>query len=86
MVEVSIVVNDTQCVATCVVNATADGSSGSSMNSTVPVSGLDLCEFSYSFVGYVVTPGGVAGGMSDAFEFTANLSGITSCWCSCSCR
>ena len=78
MVEVNMSVNDTQCVATYVANATVDGSSGSSSTSTVPVSGLNLCELSYSFVGYVNTPRGVTGGMGDTFSFTADFSGITS--------
>ncbi len=77
-------VNNTLCSATYVVNATQDGdsgsvSSGSNSTSSVAINGLDLCRYSYSFVGYVITPGGVSGEpamSSQPFSFTAVLSGM----------
>ena len=70
------------CAATFVATATQDGDSEtiSGMNSTSPVSvsGLDVCQYNYSFVGSVVTSGGVAGEMSTATSFTADLSGVVS--------
>ena len=77
---VSLSVDNTRCVATYVVNATQDGDSGSvsggsSPTSLVVVNGLDVCRYSYSFVGYVITPGNISGDMSAPFSFTADLSG-----------
>ncbi len=73
--------DNTQCTATYVVNATQDGDSGSvsggsSSTSPVVVNGLDVCRYSYSFVGLVITPRGVSGDMSTPYSFTADLSGI----------
>ncbi len=82
MANVSLSVDNTQCTATYVVNATQDGDSGSvsggsSSISPVTVNGLDVCRYSYSFVGYVITAGGSVGDTSaPPFSFTANLSGI----------
>ena len=60
-----------------VVNTTGIVSNGgSSPTSPVTVDGLDLCRYSYSFVGYVITAGKVAGDMSAFFNFTADLSGM----------
>ncbi len=82
MVQVNMSVENTQCVATYVVNATQDGDSGSvsggsSSTSLVVVNGLDVCRYSYSFVGYVMTPGNIFGDMSASLlSFTADLSGM----------
>ena len=82
MVNVNLSVDNTECTATYVVNATQDGDSGSVSGgsrsiSPVTVDGLDLCSYSYSFVGYVITAGGSVGNMSaPSFSFTANLSGM----------
>lgn len=76
-VQVNLSVADTQCVAMYVVNTTGIVSNGgSSPTSPVTVDGLDLCSYSYSFVGYVITPGKVAGDVSAFFNFTADLSGM----------
>ena len=82
MANVSLSVDNTQCAATYVVNATQDGDSGSvsggeSTTSLVAVNGLDMCRYSYTFVGFVITPRGVSGNMSaPPFSFTADLSGM----------
>ncbi len=81
MANVSLSVDNTQCAATYVVNATQDGDSGSvsggeSFSSLVVVNGLDVCRYSYSVVGFVITPRGMSGNMSVPFSFTADLSGI----------
>ncbi|XP_064393448.1 uncharacterized protein LOC135340944 isoform X1 [Halichondria panicea] len=73
--------NNTLCAATYVVNATQDGgdgsvSGGSSSTSPVTVDGLDVCGYSYSFVGFVITPSGVSGDTSAPYSFTADLSGV----------
>ncbi len=83
MVQVNVSVDSTECVATYVVNATQDGDSGSvsvgsSSTSPVTVDGLDVCRYSYSFVGYVITPDGVSGELSPPFSFTSDLSGMHS--------
>ena len=66
--------NNTQCAATYVVNATQDDNSGSvsggsSSTTLVIVNGLDLCCYNYSFVGYVITAGGSVGDMSAPCTF-----------------
>ena len=81
MVQVNMSVDNTQCAATYVVNATQDGGSGSmsgglSSTSPVTVNGLDVCRYSYSFVGYVITASNNPGDMSAPFRFIADLSGI----------
>ncbi len=82
MVQVSMSVDNTECVAIYVINATQDGDSGSvsggsSTTSPVVINALDVCRYSYSFVGYVITPGNISGNMSaPPFSFTADLSGI----------
>ena len=77
-VEVNTSVADTQCVAMYVVNTTGNYSNGgSSRTSSVTVDGLDLCRYSYSFMGYVITPGNITGEMSPPFNFTGDLSGIS---------
>ncbi len=82
MANVSLSVDNTQCAATYVVNATQGGDSGSvsggsSSTSPVVVNGLDVCRYSYSFVGYVITPGDLSGNMSaPPFSFTGDLSGM----------
>ncbi len=72
-------VNSTECVATYTVDATLNGVNNmmSESSRTLPVTldGLDVCNSSYVFTGYVTTPGGVAGNMSSPFNFIANLSG-----------
>ncbi len=83
MVQVNMSVDNTRCAATYVINATQDGDSGSvsgGENSTSPVvvNGLDVCRYNYSFVGYVITPGGVSGELSPPFSFTSDLSGMHS--------
>ncbi len=75
MVQVNMSVDNTQCVATYVVNTTQDGDSGSSTASPVVVNGLDVCRYNYSFVGYVITPDGESGELSPPFNFTSDLSG-----------
>ena len=85
-VEVNLEVsNNSPCAATFVATATQDGGSEtiSNMSSTSPVSvsGLDVCRYNYSFVGNVVTSGGVAGSMSDVNSFTADLSGTCDVSC-----
>ncbi len=76
-VEVSTSVADTQCVAIYVVNTIRNNSNGrSSATSPVTVDGIDLCRYSYSFVGYVITPGNITGDVSAPFSFTATLSGM----------
>ncbi len=75
-VQVYISVDNTQCAATYVVNAT-QGDSESSSTSPVTFNGLDLCRNSYSFMGYVITAGGSVGDMSaPPFNFIADLSGM----------
>ncbi len=75
--EVSTSVVDTQCVAMYVVNTIRNDSNGrSSPTSPVTVDGIDLCRYSYSFVGYVITPGNITGDVSAPFSFTATLSGM----------
>ena len=81
MASVSLSVDNTQCAAIYVVNATQDGgggsvSGGSSSTSPVTVDGLDVCGYSYSFVGFVITPSGVSGDTSAPYSFTADLSGM----------
>ncbi len=81
MASVSLSVDNTQCAATYVVNATQDGDSGpvsggSSSTSPVIVNDLDVCRYSYSFVGFVITPSGVSGDTSTSYRFTADLSGM----------
>ncbi|XP_064393477.1 uncharacterized protein LOC135340957 isoform X2 [Halichondria panicea] len=81
MASVSLSVDNTQCAAIYVVNATQDGgggsvSGGSSSTSPVTVDGLDVCGYSYSFVGFVITPSGVSGDTSAPYSFTADLSGV----------
>ena len=76
-VEVNTSVADTQCVAMYGVNTTGnDSNGGSSPTSPVTVDGLDLCRYSYNFVGYVITPGNITGDVSAPFSFTATLSGM----------
>ena len=79
-VEVNLEVSyNSLCAATFVATATQDGGSETfsnmSFTSPVSVSGLDVCRYNYDFVGNVVTSGGVAGEMSIATSFTADLSG-----------
>ena len=69
---------DSQCVDSYQVEATPVGGSGSistSSTSTVDVSGLDVCQYNYSFVGSVLTAGGVQSELSSPESFFADLSG-----------
>ncbi len=82
MANVSLSVDNTQCVATYVVNATQDGDSesvsgGSSSTSPVTVNGLDVCRYSYSIMGHVVTASNIPGDTNaPPFSFTGDLSGM----------
>ena len=61
-----------------IVAASKGGSTTTNTNSTtsvVDVSGLDLCQYSYSFVGSVVTTGGFQSDLSSPVDFSTNLSG-----------
>ncbi len=87
MVQVNMSVDNTECVAIYVINATQDGDSGSvsgeeSPTSLVVFNGLDVCRYNYSFVGNVITPDGVSGELSPPSSFTADLSG-TVCTSTC---
>ena len=70
---------DSQCVDSYEVEATPVGGSGStntnSPTSTVDVSGLDVCQYNYSFVGSVFTAGGVQSELGSPEIFSADLSG-----------
>ena len=70
---------DSQCVDSYQVEATPVGGSGfistSSPTSTVDVSGLNVCQYNYSFVGSVLTAGGVQSELSSPESFFADLSG-----------
>ena len=70
---------DSQCVDSYQVKATPVGDSGStntsSPTSTVNVSGLDVCQYNYSFVGSVFTASGVQSELSSPESFFADLSG-----------
>ena len=72
-------VADSQCVDRYQVEATPVGGSGStstsSPTSTVDVSGLNICQHNYSFVGSVFTAGGVQSGLSSPVSFSAHPSG-----------
>ncbi len=82
MVQVNISVDNTQCVATYVVNATQDGDSGSvsvgsSTTSLLVVNALDVCRYSYSVVGHITTASNFPGDTSaPPFSFTGDLSGM----------
>ncbi len=82
MANVSLSVDNTQCAATYVVNATQDGdresvSGGSSSTSPVTVNGLDVCRYSYSIMGHVITASNFPGDTSATpFSFTGDLSGM----------
>ena len=79
VVRVSLSVTDSQCVDSYQVEATRVGGSGSistsSPTSTVDVSSLDVCQYNYSFVGSVLTAGGVQSELSSPEIFSVNLSG-----------
>ena len=70
---------DSQCVDSYQVEATPVEGSGSistsSLTSTVNVSGLDVCQYNYSFVGSVFTAGDVQSELSSPQSFSVNLSG-----------
>ena len=73
-------VADSQCVDSYQVEVTPVGGSGSSTNassptSTVDVNGLDVCQYNYSFVGSVLTTGGVQSNLSSPVSFSVDLSG-----------
>ncbi len=82
MANVSLSVDNTQCADTYVVNATQDGDSGSvsggsSSTSPVVVNGLDVCRYSYSVMGHVITASNFPGDTSaPPFSFTGDLSGM----------
>ena len=79
LVKVNMSLTDSQCVDSYQVEAFQIGGSGysskSSPSSIVDVSGLDVCQYNYSFVGSVFTAGGVQSELSSPVRFSANLSG-----------
>ena len=69
---------DSQCVDSYQVEATPVGGSGSistSSTSAVDVTGLNVCQYNYNFVGSVLTAGGVQSELSSPEIFSINLSG-----------
>ena len=79
VVRVSLSVADSQCVDSYQVETTPVGGSGSISTSSpispVDVSGLNVCHYNYSFVGSVLTAGGVQSELSSPESFSVNLSG-----------
>ena len=78
MVGVAFVIDDPRCVAMYHVNVTQEGGpntgvSGSS--SPVMVGDLDLCRYSYSFVGYTTSMTGEVSGVSASVNLMVNLTG-----------
>ncbi len=79
MVGVVFVIDDPRCVAMYHVNVTQEGgptTSVSGSSSPVIVDGLDLCLYSYSFVGYTTSMTGEVSGVSISMDLTVNLTGI----------
>ncbi len=78
MVRATLLVTDTQCVARYQVDATPTGgtvSTSLSTDSTLNVTGLNVCENNYTLTGSVLTADGVQSNLSSPISFTANLSG-----------
>ncbi|XP_064393507.1 uncharacterized protein LOC135340988 isoform X1 [Halichondria panicea] len=79
MVGVAFVIDDPRCVAMYHVNVTQEGgptTSVSGSSSPVSVDGLDLCLYSYSFVGYTTSMTGEVSGVSISMDLTVNLTAI----------
>ena len=70
---------DSQCVDSYQVEATPVGGSGSTNTSSpasiVDVSGLDVCQYNYNFVGSLFASYGAQSELSLAVIYSANLSG-----------
>ena len=79
MVRATLLVTDTQCVASYQVDAIPTSgllaSTSSSTDSTLNVTGLNVCENNYTLTGSVLTADGVQSNLSSPISFTANLSG-----------
>ncbi len=83
MVRATLLVTDTQCVASYQVDAIPTSgllaSTSSSTDSTLNVTGLNVCENNYTLTGSVLTADGVQSNLSSPISFTANLSGTFNC-------
>ncbi len=80
MVEVSFLLEDARCVSNYFVNVTRqeDGYTTSVLpvtSSPVIVKDLDLCRYSYSFVGYTTSVTGEVSEVSAPVNLTADLTG-----------
>ena len=74
------ITGDIQCVSEYAVEAFAVGgssqTSGTSSDTTVSVSGLELCRYSYDFVAFTQTSSGSQSTRNMPFVFTGNVSGM----------
>ncbi len=78
MVGVAFVIDDARCVTNYHVNVTQEGgptTSVSGSSSPVNASGLDLCRYNYSFVGYTTSMTGEVSGVSASVDLTIDLTG-----------
>ena len=76
----NLIVDNSRCASLYVVEIDQLGSGGPpiTVNSSTPnisVTGLDLCTYYYSVVGYVQAPSGVRGERSSSTEIQPDLSG-----------
>ncbi len=71
-------IDDARCVTNYYVNVTQEGgptTSVSGSSSPVMVGDLDLCQYSYSFVGYTTSMTGEVSGVSASVNLMVNLTG-----------